>query len=182
MASRCLARTTGPDAAAITAIRDAAHAIALAVPLASLATMKEKLELPMWPRRTAAGFFLICGMLALLLATVGLFGVTDFTVRQRTREFGIPDCAGRAPRRRHQADPARRRPARTAVRYRARPGRSPSSPAASSPEACSASAPRNPLSFGATAVIEIAVALLACALPARRATQADPMIALRDDN
>jgi putative ABC transport system permease protein len=39
----------------------------------------------------------------------------------------------------------------------------------------------DPLSFGATAATEVLVALAACALPALRATQADPMIALRDD-
>jgi putative ABC transport system permease protein len=40
----------------------------------------------------------------------------------------------------------------------------------------------DPVSFTATAVLELLVALIACALPALRATQADPMIALRDDN
>ena len=89
-----LVRTRGSEAAAIAAVRDAAHALAPAMPIASLSTMKEKLELPMWPRRTAAGFFVICGCLALLLATVGLFGVTYFTVRQRTREFGIRIALG----------------------------------------------------------------------------------------
>ena len=51
-----LVRTDGAEAGAIAAVRDAAHAIAPAMPIASLSTMKEKLELPMWPRRTAAGF------------------------------------------------------------------------------------------------------------------------------
>jgi predicted permease len=50
-----VARTTGPDALAAAAIRDAVHAVAPSMPIASLTTMTELLELPMWPRRTAAG-------------------------------------------------------------------------------------------------------------------------------
>jgi len=42
--------------------------------------------------------------------------------------------------------------------------------------------PADPASFAATTAIELAVALAACILPARRATQADPMLALRDDH
>ena len=174
-----LVRTTGSEAAAIAAIRDAAHAIAPAVPLSSVATMKEKLALPMWPRRTAAGFFLICGILALLLATVGLFGVTYFTVRQRTREFGIRIALGARPG--------------DVIRQILREGVRLAIPSALAglllafvagrlaSRALFGVSPADPVSFGATAAIEIAVALLACALPARRATQADPIAALRDE-
>ena len=47
------------------------------------------MEMPLWPARTLAGFFLICGVLSVTLAAVDLFGVTYFVVSQRTREFGI---------------------------------------------------------------------------------------------
>ncbi len=175
-----LARTTGSEAVAIAAIRDAVHAAAPAMPIASVSTMREKLELPMWPRRTAAGFFLICGALALLLATVGLFGVTYFTVRQRTREFGIRIALGA------RAADVVRQVLREGVRL-AIPGAMIGLLLAYVAGRVLARAlfgvsPGDPASFGATAAIEIAVALLACALPARRATQADPVVALRDDN
>ena len=89
-----LIRTIGPHAPAIAVVRDALHAVAPAMPFASVAPMNEKRELQMWPRRTAAGFLLICGTLALILAMVGLFGVTYVAVRQRTREFGIRIALG----------------------------------------------------------------------------------------
>jgi ABC-type lipoprotein release transport system permease subunit len=40
--------------------------------------------------------------------------------------------------------------------------------------------PADPLSFSAAAMIELVVATAACALPALRASNADPMVALRD--
>lgn len=174
-----LVRTSGPDASAIGAVRDAAHALAPAMPIASLGTMKERLELPMWPRRTAAGFFLICGSLALLLATVGLFGVTYFTVRQRTREFGVRIALG-----------ARNA---TIIAQVLHEGVRLAVPAAATGLLLAYAAGRllsrallgvgsgDPVSFAATAAIEIAVALFASALPALRAAQSDPIVALRAD-
>jgi predicted permease len=174
-----LVRTTGVEAGAIKTVRDAAHALAPAMPIASLSTMKENLAVPMWPRRTAAGFFLVCGCLALLLATIGLFGVTYFAVRQRTREFGIRVALG-----------ARNA---TIVAQVLREGVRLAVPAAASGLLLAYIAGRllsrgllgvaaaDPLSFALTATIEIAVALIACALPARRAAQSDPIIALRAD-
>jgi hypothetical protein len=172
-----LVRTSGSEANAIAAVRDAARALAPAMPIASLSTMRENLELPLWPRRTAAGFFLVCGCLALLLATIGLFGVTYFTVRQRTREFGIRVALG-----------AR---SATIIAQVLKEGVRLALPAAGAGLALAyvagrllsrgllGVAPADPLSFAATAAIQIAVALIACALPARRAAQSDPMIALR---
>jgi predicted permease len=175
-----LARTSGREALAGNAIRDAVHSVAPGMPIAAVSSMNEMLALPMWPRRTAAGFFLICGALALVLATVGLFGVTYFTVRQRTREFGIRIALGA-----RGAD---------VVRQVLREGARLACPAAAAGLLLAYVAGRllargllgvsaaDPASFSATAAIEIAVALLACGLPARRATQSDPMLALRDDN
>jgi predicted permease len=173
-------RTTGSDALAAAAIRDAVHGLAPAMPIASLTTMKELLDLPLWPRRTAAGFFLICGSLALVLATVGLFGVTYFAVRQRTREFGVRIALGA------RASDVVRQVLKEGV-WLAVPGAALGLVAAAMTARVLARAllgvgAVDPVSFAATAAIEMLVALLACALPALRATQADPMIALRDDN
>jgi ABC-type antimicrobial peptide transport system permease subunit len=149
------------------------------MPIASLSTMKEKLELPLWPRRTAAGFFVICGGLALLLATVGLFGVTYFTVRQRTREFGIRIALG-----------AR---STVVIAQVLKEGVRLAVPAAITglflayvagrllARGLVGVTPADGASFAATGAIEIAVALLASAWPARRAAQADPIVALRAD-
>jgi putative ABC transport system permease protein len=149
------------------------------MPIASLSTMREMLAVPMWPRRTAAGFFLVCGALALLLATVGLFGVTYFAVRQRTREFGIRIALGA-----RSSDVVRQilgEGVRLAVPGAALGLIAAFIAARLVSRALVGVSPSDPASFAATAAIEIAVALAACAMPARRATQADPMMALRDE-
>jgi hypothetical protein len=64
------------------------------LPIGSIKTMTEHLELPLWGPRVAAWFLGICGTLALLLATVGLFGVVSCAAAQRTREFGIRMALG----------------------------------------------------------------------------------------
>ena len=172
-------RTTGADAAASAALRDVVHAVAPSLPVASLTTMRKQLELPLWPRRTAAGFFAICGALALSLASVGLFAVTFFAVRQRTREFGIRMAVGAAPR--QIVTQVLAESLRVVV------------PGTVAGLALSAIAgrllarlllgvtPLDPTSFASAAAIETAVAIVACAIPARDATRVDPLIALRAD-
>lgn len=73
----------------IVPMRDAVHGVDPSVPVQSAQTMRERMALPLWLPRTMAGFFGVCGVVAVVLATVGLFGVTYFVVMQRTREFGV---------------------------------------------------------------------------------------------
>jgi hypothetical protein len=174
-----LVRATGSDAVAAAALRDAVQSVAPTVPISQLTTTRELLEVPMWPRRTAAGLFSVCGALALVLATVGLFGTTYFAVRQRTREFGVRMAIGATPRRilsQVMAEGVRLVVPSAAIGLllAAAAGRLLS-------RALFRVSPSDALSFGSAAAIEIVVALVACALPAREATRVDPMIALRSE-
>jgi ABC-type antimicrobial peptide transport system permease subunit len=52
-------------------------------------TMEEHLAIQLFPARAAAGLLAVFGLLALILATTGLYGTVAFTVSKRTREMGI---------------------------------------------------------------------------------------------
>jgi ABC-type antimicrobial peptide transport system permease subunit len=173
------ARASGDPRAAIVAIREAVQAAAPRLPLASAQTMEERMAMPLWQYRVMAGFFTICGSLALGLAMVGLFGVTYFAVRQRTREFGIRIAIGATSgtvMRQVLGEGARLSLAGSllglagaliAARIIAR--------------ALVGVSPMDPASFITAALVEGVVAVAACALPARRATQTDPIVALRNE-
>ena len=169
-------RTSGEPRQLLGALQEQVRAADREMPV-TITTITERMKMPLWPIRTAAGFFLICGALALVLATVGLFGVLYFTVAQRTREFGIRVALGASSRR--VMNVVLREGLALAI-----PGVVLGSILAYVAARLLARmlfgvAPGDPLSFTATAAIEILVALAACALPAYRATRADPMSALR---
>ncbi len=90
-------RTTGDPGTLLSSVQDQVRALDPSLPPGSAKTMKQRMEMPLWPARTAARFLGICGALALALATVGLFGMTYLTVSQRTREFGIRAALGATP-------------------------------------------------------------------------------------
>jgi predicted permease len=70
-------------------LRDIVHSLDSGLPVRVAQTMRERMTLPFWMHRTLTRFFAVCGLLAVLLATAGLFGVTYYVVLQRTREFGV---------------------------------------------------------------------------------------------
>lgn len=171
-------RTAGDPRRIVPTVHQQMYAIDSNIPL-YIRTMEQRMEVPLWPARTAAGFLTVCGTLALVLASVGLFGVTYYAVSRRTRELGVRVALG-ATRGRIMSLVLRE------GLMLAIPGVVLGAGAALIVGRLAASTlfgvgPADPLTFGATAMVQTAVALAACALPAWRATRVDPMIALRQE-
>lgn len=174
-----IVRAAGNPRALIGAVAEQVQALDPDMPARDAKTMPQRMEMPLWQARTMAGFASVCGVLALILATVGLFGVTYYAVNQRTREFGIRVALGATPR--------------AVMSLVLREGLMLTLPGVLLGTLVALGAGRlvarmlyglsasDPLTFTATAALEAAVALAACALPAWRATRADPMLALRQE-
>jgi ABC-type antimicrobial peptide transport system permease subunit len=119
----------------------------------------------------------VLGLVGVFLASIGLYGVVSFVVGRRTREIGIRMALGARLRQIRELMLLQGlRIALTGVL----------AGALAALAACRLMArflygvkPYDPVSFLAGAAIVVGVALLACYLPARRATKVDPMVALR---
>jgi ABC-type antimicrobial peptide transport system permease subunit len=85
--------------ALVSAIREEARAVNPAVPMFDVKTMDEHLTGALWLFRMGAGLGSALGLLALVLATAGLYGVMSFAVGQRIRELGIRIALGANHRR-----------------------------------------------------------------------------------
>ena len=84
-----MARTTNAPETLVRPFTDAAQALDPNVSMLSVKTMRERMAVQLWPFRTVSWLFSICGILALVLATVGLAGVVIHAVNRRLREFGV---------------------------------------------------------------------------------------------
>ena len=87
-------RTAGDPAAAIGAIREAVRHIDPDVPLLDVATQAEQIDKNVAQERVFAQAYSMFGGLALLLASIGLFGLMSYSVAQRTNEIGIRMALG----------------------------------------------------------------------------------------
>jgi ABC-type antimicrobial peptide transport system permease subunit len=160
-------------------VRSAVRALDPNVPVVGLRTMDEVADEVLADRRLPMTLMTVFAMLALLLAAVGVYGVMSFVVTARTREFGVRMALG-APQSAVLQLVVRQGLATVAVGL-----------ALGIVGAAWATRalvgflvgvrPLDPLTFAAVPAVLLAVALLACWLPAQRATRVDPISALRTD-
>ena len=161
------------------ALRRVIAEVAPDLPVLRVATMSEQVARSLAPQRAVArlaGFF---GLLALLLAAVGLYGVMSYGVARRTNEIGLRIALG-APRAQVvglvMRDTARLIAAGVAAGLAG--ALAATRVAASQLFGVSA---RDPATMLAATLAMVAVALAAGFLPARRAAGTDPMVALRHE-
>jgi predicted permease len=172
-------RTEGRPESLLGAVRKEVQTLDSNLPLFDVKTLTEHMRFALFPSRIAAVVLGVVGLVALLLSAIGIYGITSYTVAQRTHEIGIRLALGAqlsdvlklvlshglkltiigATIGLFGAYLATR--AITSVLY-----------------GVSAT---DPLTFVGVSALLIGVALVACYVPSRRATKVDPLVALRNE-
>lgn len=161
----------------VTAVRDAIHAIDPEQPVTNIRTLDEILGEQSQLRRTGMLMLALFAGLALLLASLGLYGVLSYFVTQHTPEIGVRMALGA-----QRGDVLRLVLRQGLTLVGAGIGIGLLSAFALTRLMKSlvfGLGATDPLTFVLVPVLLFAVAWLACWLPARRATKVDPLVALR---
>jgi len=170
-------RTSLDAGAAAAELRAAVSAIDRVTPVDRIETMEQLVSGSVAQPRFRTVILVAFSMLALVMASIGIYGVLNYLVIQRTREFGIRMSVGASP-----SDVLRLVLGRAAVLIGAGTCLGLAGSALlvrSIAKLLFGTAPLDPLTFVAVPVLLAVVALGASYLPARRATRVDPTVALR---
>ena len=172
-------RTSADPAALASTASRAVWSVDPGVPIAQLTTMERVVRDRLWRARVTAWLLGGFAGVAVLLAAIGIYGLTAYVVSRRTREIGIRMALGA-----QSADVVKLTLNETILPV-----------AAGVAAGCVASlalarvaesllygvTPSDPETFGAVVILLAAVALAAGWIPSRRATRIDPLAALRED-
>jgi predicted permease len=172
-------RTSQAPAAMVATVRRIVEQQAPGVPITNLRTMEQHVDLSLGSKKQVTTLAACFGLLATLLAAIGLYGVMAYTVSRRTREIGIRMALG--ARRTDVMRMVLREVGLIIV----------TGLAAGVPTGLLLASlvraqlfrisPQDPLAAGAAVIVVAAMAIVSGLLPARRATRVDPVNALRWD-
>jgi predicted permease len=172
-----LIRTSGDPLRLAAQVRALVREVGPAVPVENLGTLREAIALALLPARVGGMAVAAFGLLGILLASLGVYGVVAYGVSQRRREIGIRLALGAA--------------AQVVVRLAVREGMRLVGIGIGVGIVLSVVAgfvarrvlyglaPLEPVALVGGPLLFLAVALLATWIPARRAAGVDPMVALR---
>ena len=147
------------------------------VPVTNIRTMDEILARNRWPQRTFGTMFLVFAVIAIVLAAVGLYSVTAYSVAQRTQEIGIRMALG-AEGQQVRWLILRRGMIQLAIGLTLGLGGA-LGVGRLLEGLLVGTGPTDALTLVAISLVLITVAAMACFWPARRATRLDPVKALR---
>ena len=178
-----LVHTEGPPENLVPKVRREIQALDQTILVSSVLTLNDAFRPVLYFYRLFGLLVGGCGLLAIVLAVIGIYGLVAYAVSRRTREIGIRMALG--------ADKQKIlrlviRQGMTLVSYGLSAGlllalaltRVLTSSIFPIPILNGVSA-NDPLTFGSIALLLIMVALLACYVPAQHATKVDPIVSLR---
>jgi putative ABC transport system permease protein len=173
-----LARTSGDPQTIVPAVRNAIAAVDPGLPMFHVRTMREQIATTFAEERFLGRLLLVVAFLATVLSAAGVYGLVSYATQRATQEFGIRMALG-----------AQRRNVLWIVLRRSlilgMSGVTIGLGAALALTRLLMSllygvSPIDPVTFAGVGVLMVTVTLLACYLPARRATRVDPLVALRN--
>ena len=170
-------RATQDPTRLASAVRSEVQALDPSLPVSNIKTVSQMIDERISAKRLMTYILAVFGLTALLLASVGIYGVMSYAVTQRTQEIGIRMALGA------RAIDVLKLVVRNGMSL-ALIGMAIGLAGAYALTRLLANllfhvTPTDSLTFAAVSLSLILVALLACYIPARRATKVDPLVALR---